>query len=69
MHSGSELVETWIPDGGFKIDRRRVRTQDGGATVTECLVPKIEMRSILRHGPLRYLHLAHPTVIVCPDKG
>jgi hypothetical protein len=27
------------------------------------------VRSILRHGPLRYLHLAHPTVIVCPDKG
>ena len=28
MHTGSELVETWIPVGGFKIERRRVRTQD-----------------------------------------
>ena len=40
MHTGSELVETWIPVGGFKIERRRVRTPDGGATVTECLVPR-----------------------------
>lgn len=40
MPAGSELVETWIPTGGFKIERRRVRTRDGGATVTECLVPK-----------------------------
>jgi hypothetical protein len=40
MHTGSELVETWIPDGGFKIERRKVRTPDGGATVTECLVPR-----------------------------
>jgi hypothetical protein len=40
MTSGSELVKTWIPDGGFKIERRKVRTPDGTATVTECLVPK-----------------------------
>jgi hypothetical protein len=38
--TGSELVETWIPDGGFKFERRRVRTPEGGTTVTECLVPK-----------------------------
>jgi len=40
MHTGSELLETWIPTGGFKVERRRVRTLDGGATVTECLVPR-----------------------------
>jgi hypothetical protein len=40
MHTGSELVETWIPTGGFRIERRKVRTQDGSAIVTECLVPR-----------------------------
>jgi hypothetical protein len=39
MHSGGELLETWIPDGGFKIERRRVKAPDGGSTITECLVP------------------------------
>ena len=47
MHTGSELVETWIPAGGFKIERRRVRTLDGGATVTECLVPKGEIDDLM----------------------
>jgi hypothetical protein len=40
MHTGSELVETWIPSGGFKLERRKVRTPEGGATFTECLVPR-----------------------------
>jgi hypothetical protein len=40
MHTGSELLETWIPAGGFKLERRKVRTSDGGATFTECLVPR-----------------------------
>jgi hypothetical protein len=40
MNSGSGLVETWIPDGGFEIQRRKVRTSDGGSMVTDCLVAK-----------------------------
>jgi len=24
MHTGSELLETWIPDGGFMIERRKL---------------------------------------------
>ena len=30
MHTGSELLETWIPDGGFVIERRKLKTADGG---------------------------------------
>jgi hypothetical protein len=40
LPGGSELLETWIPDGGFKIERRRVKAPDSGSTITECLVPK-----------------------------
>ena len=43
MTSGSELVQTWIPSGGFKLERRKARTPDGGATFAECLVPKWEI--------------------------
>ena len=51
MTSGSELVETWIPVGGFKVERRKVRTPDGGATFTECLVPKWEIDDLTPDQP------------------
>jgi len=40
MPTRSELLETWIPDGGFRIERRKVKTADGSAIVAECLVPR-----------------------------
>jgi len=40
MDSGNGLVETWIPDGGFEIQRRKVKAAAGGSVVTDCLVPK-----------------------------
>jgi len=40
MHTGSELLETWIPNGGFEIAKRRLKTGDGGSAVADCLVPK-----------------------------
>ena len=33
MDSGNPLVETWIPDGGFRIERRKVKTPDGGSAL------------------------------------
>lgn len=42
MYSGSEVIETWIPDGGFRITRRRLQTPHHGIVVAECLVPKWE---------------------------
>ena len=40
MHTGSELLETWIPDGGFMIERRKLKTADG-SPVADCRVPKM----------------------------
>jgi len=51
MHTGSELVETWTPVGGFKVERRKVRTPDGGATFGECLVPKWEIGDLTPDQP------------------
>jgi hypothetical protein len=40
MHFGAKLLQTWIPNGGFKIERRKLKTPDGGSAVADCLVPK-----------------------------
>jgi hypothetical protein len=70
MHTGSELVETWIPVGGFKIERRRVRTQDGGATVAECLVPKWEIDDLMSDHPCTRQPCLHRIVADCsPEKA
>jgi hypothetical protein len=68
MHTGSELVETWIPVSGFKIERRRVRTQDGGATVTECLVPKWEIDDLMPDHPCARQPCLHRIVADCPPE-
>jgi hypothetical protein len=65
MHIGSELVETWIPVGGFKIERRRVRTPDGGATVTECLVPKWDIGELDLDQPCARQPCLHRLVADC----
>lgn len=39
VNSGSGLAETRIPEGGFEVRRRKVKTPDG-SVVTDCLVPK-----------------------------
>jgi hypothetical protein len=55
MHSGSELLETWIPNGGFEIERRMLGFRAGKPRGANChirdgaLVPGIEARSLV-HG-------------------
>ncbi len=68
MPTGSELVETWIPDGGFKLERRRVRTQEGETTVTECLVPKSEHGELVADQPCARQPCLHRIVADCPPE-
>jgi hypothetical protein len=68
MPTGSELVETWIPDGGFRIERRRVRTPEGDATVTECLVPKWEIGELTPDQPCARQPCLHRIVADCPPE-
>lgn len=65
MHTGSELVETWIPDGGFRIERRKVRTPEGVTTVTECLVPKWEIGELTQDRPCARQPCLHRIVADC----
>ena len=68
MPAGSELIETWIPNGGFKVERRRVRTQEGEATVTECLVPKWEHGELTSDQPCARQPSLHRIVADCPPE-
>jgi hypothetical protein len=69
MHSGSELIQTWIPIGGFKLERRKARTPDGGATFTECLVPKWEIDDLMADYPCARQPCLHRIVADCePEK-
>jgi len=70
MHTGSELVETWIPNGGFKLERRKIHTHDGGATVAECLVPKWESAELSLDRPCARQSCLHRIVADClPDRA
>ena len=38
MHTGSDLLETWVPDGGFMIERRKLKTGEGGSAVADAAI-------------------------------
>jgi hypothetical protein len=65
MNSGSGLVETWIPDGGFEIKRRKVKAADGGSVVTDCLVPKWSNDELTAGRPLHRQPCLHRILADC----
>lgn len=66
MLSGSDLLETWIPDGGFQIERRKIKTPDGGSTITECLVPTWADDELTPDRPCARQPCLHRIVAECP---
>jgi len=66
MNSGSGLVETWIPDGGFEIQRRKAKTPEGGTVVTDCLVPKWSGDDLTADRPLHRQPCLHRSLADCP---
>jgi hypothetical protein len=67
MTTGSELVETWIPDGGFKVEGRKVRTPDGD-TLTDCLIPRWEIGELTSLHPCARQPALHRIVADCPPE-
>ena len=65
MYTGSELVETWIPEGGFRIERRRIRTPECTAAVAECLVPMWESGELAPDRPCARQPCLHRIVADC----
>jgi hypothetical protein len=66
MHTGSELLETWIPDSGFLIERRKLKTTDGGSAVADCLVPKWSGDELTRELPCVRQPCLHRIFTECP---
>jgi len=66
MHTGSELLETWIPNGGFMIERRKLKTSDGGSAVTDCLVAKWPDDELTRDFPCARQPCLHRIFAECP---
>jgi hypothetical protein len=66
MHTGSDLLETWIPDGGFMIERRKLKTANGGSAVANCLVPKWSGDELTRHAPCLHQPSLHRIFADCP---
>jgi hypothetical protein len=71
MHTGSDLLETWIPDDGFLIERRKLKTRklktaDGGSAVADCLVPKWPDDELTRDLPCARQPCLHRIFADCP---
>jgi hypothetical protein len=66
MDSGNPLVETWIPDGGFRIERRKIKTPDGGSALAECLVPKWTNDDLTPDHPCARQPCLHRVLADCP---
>jgi hypothetical protein len=65
MNSGGGLVETWIPDGGFEIQRRKVKIPDGGTLVADCLMPKWSGDDLTVDRPLARQPCLHRVLATC----
>ena len=39
METGTVLFETWVPTGGFRLERRKGKTPEGTVITTDWLVP------------------------------
>ena len=66
MHSGSELIQTWIPTGGFRIERRKLKTPDGGSAIADCLVPKWTDDDLAPDHPCARQPCLHRIFAECP---
>jgi len=66
MHTGSELLETWIPDGGFEIAKRKLKTSDGGSALADCLVAKWPDDELARDFPCARQPCLHRIFADCP---
>jgi hypothetical protein len=66
MHTGSDLLETWIPAGGFAIERRKLKKADGGSAVTDCVVPKWPDDELTRDLPCARQPCLHRIFAECP---
>ena len=67
--TGAVSVETWIPDGGFEIQRRKVKGADGSPAVADCLVPKWPDAEVFSSRPCQEEPCLHRILAECQPGG
>jgi hypothetical protein len=67
--AGAASVETWIPDGGFEIQRRKVKGSDGNPIIADCLVPKWPDVEVFSSRPCHEEPCLHRILAECQPGG
>ena len=66
MKTDAEALETWIPHGGFRLDRRKGKTPEGETLTTEWLVPAWASDGLTASRPCAEQPRLHRVLAECP---
>ncbi len=66
MLTGTEAAETWIPHGGFQLERRKGKTPEGSLLTTDWLVPAWPHDDLTAVHPIAEQPCLHRVLASCP---
>jgi hypothetical protein len=66
VKTGTEAAETWIPHGGFQLERRKGKTPEGSLLTTDWLVPAWANDDLTAVHPLAEQPCLHRLLATCP---
>jgi hypothetical protein len=66
METGTVLFETWVPAGGFKLERRKGKTPEGAVITTDWLVPTWASDGLTATHPCAEQPCIHRVLAECP---
>src|SRR5271157_4015546 len=69
METGTVHIETWVPAGGFKLERRKGKTPEGAVITTDWLVPAWPQDDLAATYPCAEQPCIHRVLAECrPDR-
>ena|SRR5271157_1915546 len=66
METGTVHIETWVPTGGFKLERRKGKTPEGEFSTTDWLVPVLAYDGLSPGYPCAEQPCLHRVLAECP---
>jgi len=66
VKTGTEALQTWVPLGGFRLDRRKGKTPEGETLTTDWLVPALAYDDVAAAHPLAEQPCLHRIIATCP---
>jgi hypothetical protein len=66
VKTGTEALETWVPLGGFRLDRRKGKTPEGEFSTTDWLVPVLAYDGVSPGYPCTDQPCLHRVLAACP---